>query len=398
MLLLFRPSTGGAPPATAVPVFAYHYDADEDDEVAAFLKQSTNVTVLIGPFIDKTDGVTEETGLAGAGTEISKAGAAFGAGPVLGTHDADGWYPIALTTTHTNTLGILQVKVHDNATHLPVRCKFMVLPAMMYDSIVAGTDRLDTNVTHVADQSQTARDLGATLGVAGAGLTAVPWNASWDAEVQSEVEDGLVVHRLDELLNADSDIDGAAPPTVGSVFHELMSKSTGSFTFDQTTDSLEAARDNIGTTGGAIVLAKTTNITGFNDLSAAQVNAEVDTALDTAIPGVPTAGSINDVIRDLDARLPGSGTISTLTAAAVNTEVVDALATDTYAEPGQEAPGATVPLSTKIGYLYKAFRNKKDQTSTTFRLYADDTTTVDQKATVSDDGSTFVSGEIGTGP
>lgn len=29
----------------------------------------------------------------------------------------------------------------------------------------------------------------ARIGAAGAGLTAIPWNASWDAEVQSEVED-----------------------------------------------------------------------------------------------------------------------------------------------------------------------------------------------------------------
>jgi len=29
------------------------------------------------------------------------------------------------------------------------------------------------------------------IGIAGAGLTAVPWNASWDAEVESEVDDAL---------------------------------------------------------------------------------------------------------------------------------------------------------------------------------------------------------------
>lgn len=81
------------------------------------------------------------------------------------------------------------------------------------------------------------------IGAAGAGLTAVPWNAAWDAEVQSEVDDALIAQRLDELLNADSDIDGAAPPTVGSVFHEVLSKTAGSFTYDQTTDSLEAIRD-----------------------------------------------------------------------------------------------------------------------------------------------------------
>src|SRR3990167_1201692 len=81
------------------------------------------------------------------------------------------------------------------------------------------------------------------IGAAGAGLTALPWNAAWDAEVQSEVDDALVAQRLDELVNADSDIDGAAPPTVGSVIHELMTKTAGSFTYDQSTDSLEAIRD-----------------------------------------------------------------------------------------------------------------------------------------------------------
>ena len=34
----------------------------------------------------------------------------------------------------------------------------------------------------------------AEIGSAGAGLTAVPWNASWDAEVQSEVADGLAAY------------------------------------------------------------------------------------------------------------------------------------------------------------------------------------------------------------
>ena len=63
------------------------------------------------------------------------------------------------------------------------------------------------------------------------------------AQVNAEVDTAIADARLDELLSADSDIDGAAPPAVGSVFHELMSKTAGSFTFDQTTDSLEAIRD-----------------------------------------------------------------------------------------------------------------------------------------------------------
>lgn len=69
------------------------------------------------------------------------------------------------------------------------------------------------------------------------------WNATALASLQTEANDAIVANRLDELLAADSDIDGAQPPTVGSVFHELLTKTAGSFTFDQTTDSLEAIRD-----------------------------------------------------------------------------------------------------------------------------------------------------------
>ncbi len=90
--------------------------------------------------------------------------------------------------------------------------------------------------------------------------------------------------------------------------------------------------------------------------------------------------------------------LENVSAAEVNAEVVDALATDTYAEPGQGTPGATISLAAKIGYLYKAWRNKSTQTATEYDLYNDDTTTVDQKATVSDNATTATKGEISTGP
>jgi len=67
-------------------------------------------------------------------------------------------------------------------------------------------------------------------------------------------------------------------------------------------------------------------------------------------------------------------------------------------EPGQGAPGVSVSMLTKIDYLYKAWRNKLTQTSTTYSLYDDAGTVVDQKATISDDGTTATKGEIVTGP
>lgn len=90
--------------------------------------------------------------------------------------------------------------------------------------------------------------------------------------------------------------------------------------------------------------------------------------------------------------------LGTQAKADVNTEVVDALNVDTYAEPAQGAPGATISLAAKIGFLYKAFRNRKTQTSTVWSLFNDDAVTVDHKATVADDGTTASKTEIATGP
>ena len=111
------------------------------------------------------------------------------------------------------------------------------------------------------------------------------------------------------------------------------------------------------------------------------------------------SGSVGSVTGNVDGNVTGSvGSNLELGPAEVNAEVVDALSTDTYAEPGQEAPGATISLAAKIGYIYKAWRNRSTQTSTTYSLYNDDATTVDQKSTVSDNGTTADKGEVGTGP
>lgn len=98
------------------------------------------------------------------------------------------------------------------------------------------------------------------------------------------------------------------------------------------------------------------------------------------------------------AGLTDLGGMSTTMKAQINTEVVDTLNTDTYAEPGQGAPLATTSLAAKINYLYKGWRNKSTQTASTYSLYDDAGTTVDQKVTVSDDATTATKGEVATGP
>jgi hypothetical protein len=86
--------------------------------------------------------------------------------------------------------------------------------------------------------------------------------------------------------------------------------------------------------------------------------------------------------------------------AAVDTEVaaILALLDDARAEPGQGAPPASADMATKVDYLYKWTRNKKDNDGTTTNFYADDGSTVDHKQTVSESGGTVTKGEIVTGP
>jgi len=82
------------------------------------------------------------------------------------------------------------------------------------------------------------------IGAAGAGLTAVPWNAAWDAEVQSEAADALVAVGLDHLVGV---AVVGADVIDNSIIAKLVAKgATADFdTFVNTTDSLEAARDKL---------------------------------------------------------------------------------------------------------------------------------------------------------
>ena len=71
---------------------------------------------------------------------------------------------------------------------------------------------------------------------------------------------------------------------------------------------------------------------------------------------------------------------------------------DSFSLPGQGAPPATPTVEQCLAYLYKAWRNKVEVTSSAAKLYNDDETTVDQKWDVDDDGSTFTKGEVTGGP
>ena len=110
------------------------------------LKQSTSVVISLGPFLDKTDGVTLETGLVSAldhastGILLSKNGGTLTirhATVTASTYDAHGCYKVTLDTTDTGTLGTLRAIYTDAATCLPVWMDFNILPAAMWNSLYA---------------------------------------------------------------------------------------------------------------------------------------------------------------------------------------------------------------------------------------------------------------------
>src|SRR3990167_8610213 len=130
-----------------------------------FLRTNTATRVTVGPFLDKTDGVTPEVALtvtsekltlmvdtAGVPTLILDTAptASGGANDMVHvTGDDAGFYDLELAAADVNYLGRAMLALTDAATHCPVFHEFMILPAMIYDAMILGTDVLQAEVTQL---------------------------------------------------------------------------------------------------------------------------------------------------------------------------------------------------------------------------------------------------------
>lgn len=104
-----------------------------------FLRQSTaSQEILLGRFLDSTDGDSEEVGLTIANTDIKlwKHGATTLASKNSGgaTHIANGLYYAVLDATDTDTLGNLEVHAHPSGA-LAVKRDYTVVSADVYDAM-----------------------------------------------------------------------------------------------------------------------------------------------------------------------------------------------------------------------------------------------------------------------
>lgn len=307
-----------------------NYHAKQRNQSMWDLRQSTaSQEIPLGQFVDSTDGATPETALSIANTDIKlfKTGATSFANKNSGgaTHFASGNYYATLDATDTDTIGPMWVYVEVSGA-LPVWLYCRVLDEAVFDvqygttapSTLGGTaqtgdayaivnsgthgnaalktliDTVDTVVDAILVDTGTTLDGKidtidtvvdsilvdtAEIGAAGAGLTAVPWNAAWDAEVQSEVDDALVAQNLDHLVKIAVDTNFATTVHLDSVIGQLADNGT-SATYDRTTDSLEAARDNIGTAGAGLTVDSNTIPNGTGTATAgAATTITLQTAL-----------------------------------------------------------------------------------------------------------------------
>ena len=225
--------------------------------------------------------------------------------------------------------------------------------------------------------------------------------AVWEVATSGLTTVGSIGKLLADNINAT--ISSRSSHTAANVRTEMDSNSTQLAKLGTPSDlgsgaslaanlvDIESQTDDIGAAGAGLTalataaelakVPKSDGTTAFNATAVAGIQSGLATA--TELAKVPKSDS--------------NVTWNATALASVNAEMVDALNTDTYAEPGQGAPGATISLAQKIGYLYKFLRNRITQTTTEFAVYADDGTTKDQKATVSDNGTTYERGEMETG-
>ena len=323
-----------------------------------FIKQSTAYTFRFGPFLDDTDGKTAETGLtiSQADVRLSKGGGNFAQKneSSSSSHDEIGYYIVVLDTTDTNTCGELLVACHESGA-LPVFKTFQVLEEAIYDALfaasasafdanarvdvvsiegsdatdqinaacdaaivtygldhlvsasVAGSDVVDNSIVAKLvskestadwdDFANTTDSLQALRDQTGSGLTAIPWNSSWDAEVQSECNDALVALGLDHIVSASV---AGGDVVDNSIIAKLVSKeSTADWDdFVNTTDSLQAIRDRgdaswiTGGGGSAADIADAVwdEATSGHTSSGSYGKALSDILTDTAVIGSAGAG------------------------------------------------------------------------------------------------------------
>jgi len=170
------------------------------------LRQSTQVIVRVGPFVDVGDGFTPQIDISLAGNEAELLKNASVEVDISGriwaaVTNCRGWYDLTLTTGDTDTVGLLTVVVQDDSDCLPVFRDFQVIDTVPFDEMFKD----------------------AAVGMQGV----------------------IEVNNLDHLMKVGVSNRDTMPEVVDdTVLANIMTKTDGDTSdFDHATDSLEAIKD-----------------------------------------------------------------------------------------------------------------------------------------------------------
>jgi hypothetical protein len=289
------------------------------------LKQSTAATIVVGPVLDSsgaavTTAVVGDFRIAKNGTTATLSGATV-------THDANGYYTIALTTSNTDTVGRLVVysgnTAHSMATH-----HWTVLLASVFDALQANaTNATGGLVTATAAVTAMAGAISTYAGGAVASVTA-------RVTANTDQWGGVTVTGM-PLPTASY----TTPPTVASIV-------TGVYA------ALPADHTVSGSYGVRLILALNSNrvlqLTGSNHAAADVHEFQADVITATALAasavteiqsGLATSGAqttaqadIDDIQSRLPATLVGGRMDASVGAMQTDTITSAALATSAVAE------------------------------------------------------------------
>ena len=184
-------------------------------------KQSTAATLIVGPVLDSTG--AEHTGLIIGDLSLSKNGGtltALAAAATL-THIANGQYTLVMTTGNLDTLGRAQITCNKSTYQMPP-IGLVVVPAMVFDSLVLGTDVLQSDVTQ----------FGGTAGTFAAGIpTAVLDSAAilavadqvWDEATSGHTTAGTYGGRIVRATNSNTEVQITGSNHIAADIHDLQS-------------------------------------------------------------------------------------------------------------------------------------------------------------------------------
>ena len=339
------------------------------------------------PILDADgDLVTAATGL---DSEVSKDGATFADCTNEATEIAtgSGMYFLDLTATEMNadTVAVVVKTTSSGAKTTPM---------IMYPNKAGG---LAVNVTAWAGNTTTTGDIAIKTTLAKT-THITGFNDVSTAQVNTECDTALSDVGVTTTVTGRIDAAVSTRATPAQVQTELgtygaLKPTTAGRTLDVTTGG-EAGIDLDNTAG---TLAKGTDITGFNDLSAANVQTEL-----------ATYGALKPTVaaRTLDVSATGEAGIDwanvgapTTTVALTGTTVgltpaaIDSVWAKTMTELAA-VPGVTASVLSALQWIFLLSRNKITQTATTQLVRNDADSATIGTSTVSDDGTTFTRGKL----